>query len=391
MVIIKNNIMRNYGFKYLKKVKTMLLVSSIFFAVSQPNDQWQSHDFHEIMFRTSINGNYHSIQDYLTIHGDLRPSGWTFFRRLKRNSLKKISSQTNKILQDNFRDLVKKGKYTSGPLYLAVDGHLEPYYGKRKDWHTTGVRKKSTNTFIAISALCIVHPHRPLPIAFAPLLATQEAKTAQELLQQTKKLFAGFKVIFLGDGRYTNINLVKQLDQLGYSYMIRHRRMPGVPKQLCEGERASKLKIKEGFIVKHRLLRARKNPIKAWTYLMIARQALLKKSKKIPVIDSDVFCWITNYPKLGARRLLKLYKRRFRIENVFRDLRPFLIRSCSPDPKVRFALIAWALLLYSQIEYMILSEPQIIKTNNWSFNRCWFWPKPLNQCVLIATVCELLE
>ena len=272
--------MRNFGYKYLTRIKKMLLMSSIFFTGSKPNDQWQSPDFHDILFRTSINENYHSIQDYLALHGDSAPSGWTLFRRLRRNTLKKISSQTNKILQDNFRKLVKAGKYKSGPLYLAIDGHLEPYYGKRKDWHTTGVRRKSTNTFVAISTLCIVHPHRPLPVAFAPLLATQEAKTAQEILQQTKKLFAGFNIIFLGDGRYSSIKLVKQLDQLGYSYMIRHKRMPGVPKQLCESERASKLKLKEGFIKKHQLLHRTNQVIKAWTYLVIGRQALLKKSKK---------------------------------------------------------------------------------------------------------------
>ena len=383
-------LIKKFGIKFIKLLRRMLQTSSNLFTPFQYNDQWGGEDFQDILLHTSLNRNYDSIQDYLAIHGADAPSSWTFFRRLKRLSVEKMSLSINKILQTNFIRLLKAGKYDSGPLYLAVDAHEEPYYGKREDWNSTGPKKKSTNTFITISTLCIVHPHRPLPIAFTPIQSNAELKSAQHLLDQTKNLFTGRKVFFLGDAFYSSVHLINQLDQLGYRYLIRHRRL-GKIKKLCKSKRASRLKVYQGFTVKHRMERRVTNPGKAWTYLVIGKQAQFKKHRRDPGRKLKVFCWVTNCPEIGARKLLKLYKRRFRIENAFREMRPFLIRSCSNDPRVRFALVAWALLVYSHFEYLVLTDSTIQKDQKWSFKRCWFWAKPMNQRVLIATVVELLK
>ena len=92
-------------------------------------------------------------------------------------------------------------------IYLAVDAHDEPYYGKKQQWTVGGKRKQSTNSFTRIVALYMVHPGRPILLA----VSTQKEKGAEdeaaitmlrELLQFFSKEHWKIKrIVVLADGK----------------------------------------------------------------------------------------------------------------------------------------------------------------------------------------------
>ena len=92
-------------------------------------------------------------------------------------------------------------------IYLAVDAHDEPYYGKRQQWAVGGKRKQSTNSFTRIVALYMVHPDRPILLA----VSTQKEKgtedeTAITMLRELLQFFSKEhwkikRIVVLADGK----------------------------------------------------------------------------------------------------------------------------------------------------------------------------------------------
>ena len=216
---MKNNLIRKYGYRFLNRLKAKGIVDIPIANSIICNDQWTSNEIKQIMLRTSLNGNSKSIRDEIDLL-EHAPTSHTILRRLARDDSFDVLDDINQLLRDNFSKLSLGNYYSkNNPLYIAIDGHYEPYYGEITPWLSGQSRKKSTNYFIGFVAMYIVHPGRPLLLGLTPLVKNSESKSAIFLFKQVETLLERFRVIFLGDGHFATIELLKYLHSLNYDYI----------------------------------------------------------------------------------------------------------------------------------------------------------------------------
>ena len=127
------------------------------------------------------------------------------------------------------------------------------------------------------------------------------------------------------------------------------------------------------------MIRKKKGGGRIWTHLVVMKRRSNPRNKRP---DHDILTWVTSMPRYGSQRLVEIYKRRFRIENSFREMRPFLIRSCSKNMDIRFQLLWWAVLIYYYLELFLLTDPQIVKKTIIATSK--FIKKPIKQNGIIA-------
>jgi len=375
---MNNNLIRKYGCRFLNRLKAKGIVDIPIANSKICNDQWSSSEIKEVLLRTSLNGSSKSIRDEIDLMENA-PTSHTILRRLARDDCFDVLDSINQLLRDNFEKLSLNNYYSeNNPLYIAIDGHYEPYYGEITSWLAGQSRKKSTNYFIGFVAMYIVHPGRPLLLGLTPLVENSEPKSGIFLFKQVESLLERFRVIFLGDGHFATIEMLKYLCSLNYDYIIRKSRI-GRIKDLCESQRSQSLRLNHGFIQKYQMIRKKKGGGRIWTQLVVMKRRSNPRNKRP---DHDILTWVTSMPRYGPKRLVELFKRRFRIENSFREMRPFLIKSCSKNMDIRFQLLWWAVLIHYYLELFLLTDPQIVKkTKNITIK---FIKKPVKQNGIIA-------
>lgn len=347
------------------KVQTMNAIP----VVTQENsrDNYSDYSVKEVLLRTSF-GIADSIQDERKLRDEQDeerlPSEKTVKRRIKRtDDVDDLSTQFNHWAIKKFKNISRR--YMNQRVYIAVDRHDEPWYGNEDNENVKGgKRKSSTSQFWSILGLYVVHPIRPLLIATHPIRKHEsQAMIFQKILKDLKSVLEDLhNLVILADGKYYKTDLLRQIQDYSFDYIIRaHKR--GKVAEWAISEKAEGLKPGEGFIKAHSLF-SHKYGI-CDTNIVICNR------------DGTIIGLATSLPRYGAKRIMKWYKRRFRIENCFRDMRPYLIRTCSDDPVLRFTYIFWAMILWNIIQLHLL---ELASARAWKLGH--FMECPIKQLLI---------
>jgi len=360
MVILEVNLMKkqprttidNLGQLLKKRMKAQSLRGIPIADEQRPRDSYHTHQIREMMMKSSF-GPGDSVQDERKLQTqtdkERLPAPRTVRRRLQRDSVDKMTTKVNEWSLRKLKNICHR--FGGKKLFFAGDRHDEPWYGDRENEDIKGgQRKSSTSHFWGVFALYLVHPIRPLKVAVHPIRKDEtEAEVFLKIVKELKQFFDKIgNLVFLLDGKYYRTDLIGYLNHNQYNYIIRaHKR--GKVKEWANSSKASKLEIDRGFIKAHSLFSHQYG--RSDTSIVIVNR------------DDDVIALATSLTRHGATRVLEWYRRRFRIENCFRDMRPFLIRTCSPDPRIRFAYIFFAMILLNLIQLLLLER---VSTVSWS-------------------------
>ncbi|MHA1417287.1 MAG: transposase [Candidatus Heimdallarchaeaceae archaeon] len=300
------------------------------------------------------------------------PTSQTIIRRIKRvKGVEEITTGVNKLLKEQFYSL--KGKLKGKTICIAVDAHDEPYYGVKTDWTCGGRRKQSTTTFTRVIAMYLVHPGRPILLAVSPMEQSEGntvLKMMRELLRWlNEKNYPFRRVILLGDGKYCHGPLLSFLSTHNVDYIVR-----AYP---------SKISKKLGAeLVENKLI----NHGRSFAYSIYSNLSGFFHTREIVYLSNEgLNVYATSLP-FSVNRVVLIYRRRFRIENSFRDMRFLLLRTCSRDPRVRYTLLYLALLLHHLLHYMLfLTLSSSILTLH------HFVPCPFPQRLFFSSLSSFLE
>ena len=145
----QNNLLRKYGktiFKLLEKrwIREVPLAEE-----ERERDRFKEEEIKRKIVRAAI-GRARTIteeqREKREIEGrrEEEPTSQTIIRRIKRTKdVEEIIRATNERLKEQLKKLKKKLRKKT--IYLAIDAHDEPYYGKKQQWTVGGRRKQSTN------------------------------------------------------------------------------------------------------------------------------------------------------------------------------------------------------------------------------------------------------
>ena len=331
------------GQRLIKRMKAQSLKGIPIADKQHPRDNYQTHQIREMMMKSSF-GPGDSLQDESHLLSETEksrlPTPKTVKRRLERTGVDQMTAKINEWTVRKLKNI--SFRFGGKKLFFAADRHDEPWYGDIENENIKGgKRKSSTSYFWGTLGLYLVHPIRTLLVAVHPIRRNEtEAEVFLKIIKELKQLFDKLhNFVLLGDGKYYRTDLIRYLNGQNYDYIIRaHRR--GAVKKWADSPRSAELDKNRGYINKHRLSSQKYG--KADTSIVIVNR------------DDDIIALATSLTRYGATRVLEWYRRRFRIENCFRDMRPFLIRTSSPDPRIRFAYIFFAMILLNLIQLLLL-------------------------------------
>lgn len=87
-------------------------------------------------------------------------------------------------------------------LVLAVDLHLQPYYGRPRPGVVRGRAKQGTRRFWALATVSVVRGGRPLTLAFAPVRNNRMEEVLEALWPQLEALGCRCRLLLLDRGFY---------------------------------------------------------------------------------------------------------------------------------------------------------------------------------------------
>ena len=340
----KVHLLRSKGVSYLKRFVNNTSKDLPLTEVERPKDRYTPLEIKKILLKTSFSP-ARSIADLPNFSSQESPTPQTILNRFKRSDLEEVLEQTNLLLKKKFQLFLLRVKKKK--LFFAVDGHSEPYYGKPTSDTSGGRRMKSTNLFHKVVALYFVHPGRMVLVSLS-LMGRTEAETAQKMLEEVNNWLPTNRVL-LADASYFTVIFLCFLRENNWDYIIHGAKRGKKLKTLLKSEKVQKLSPKEGFILPYEVRNSHNQKEK--TFLVVGR----RKNQEINLL-------VTSMARKGAKRLIWWYERRFRIETSFRDSRPYLIYSCSRDGRVRFQIIILALIIYTFLQYLFLTEPSAQST-----------------------------
>lgn len=247
------------------------------------------------------------------------------------------------------------------PQPIAIDLYLNPYHGEclnDPDEIYRSQPKDGTTHFHAYATAYVIRQGCRFTIALTYVRQGEALeRVLQRLLQQVARAGVRLRYLLLDRG-FWSVNIIRYLQAARYPFL-----MP-VP---CRGRKADHPKGPGGTRVFH--LRTKSG----W-----GRYTLTNDQGRRATVSICVKCRNRRGErgKHGRQALVyafwklvpssyqwvkETYRRRFAIETTYRQLRQARIRTCTPDPLLRFLYIAIALLLrnvWVWLHWEVLAQPR---------------------------------
>ena len=243
---------------------------------------------------------------------------------------------------------------------LAIDLHLRPYYGKPdrdlKEIYRSQA-KAGTNNFHAYASAYVVCKGQRFTVALTPVERGEVMKDVlQRLLAQARRASVRPCLLLLDRGFYS-VDVIRYLQVARVPFL-----MPAIARgrlakdgQPAQGIRAFKT-WKCGGWTQHKLTSGKKTArVSIAVYCGNYRGAWKKHGR---------YAWVYAYWGIRPRSLrwvADTYRQRFGIETSYRQLNEARIKTCTRNPKVRFFLVALALILrnvWVWLHWELLSSPR---------------------------------
>jgi hypothetical protein len=233
---------------------------------------------------------------------------------------------------------------------MAIDMHNKPFYGDKKTPGTyRGQPKASTKTFFAYATLLVIRKGQTYTVGLVSIVNGEELTSIiDKLLAQAASQGLRPRRLLLDRGFYAaKVMLHLQQQQLPFVMPMIRRGKSGKTKKNCTGTAQFFVKGRRGWAKYRWEARLRtggcKGPKGPRTKVttdvcMVPRPA--QQGKGTPWVFA---CHGMN--KMDPTEVRELYRRRFRIETSYRQMREGLAMTCSKDPVYRLLLVLIAFVL----------------------------------------------
>lgn len=298
------------------------------------NSPYSLADLHELLVissitRTSLSRKARELRE----RSSSVPAGETVLRWLKESSLDELVNYQQErfheflsILPAPFQRARKKG------MVLTLDFHLDPNYSvKKTSYIYKGRQKAGTKQFFCYLTVLWINGPEPVTLGVYPVQQPMTiSKVARAILEPWMRQEKVTRV--LGDGEFYCRDLINWLSLEGVHFIIRSKKSKPVKRKIANHAKQLN-KPGKGIIIDHT---ARKHdsiaPATVKILLWVDKHRIVTFA--LPVTN-----------KLPARKIRKLYGKRFIIETYYRMMHRFQAFSCSQHPIVRFIIVSMAFWL----------------------------------------------
>jgi putative transposase len=271
-----------------------------------------------------------------------------------RNALKKLLPQSTAELDPMIREALGEHLPKSlkrRPRDMAIDMHNKPYYGDKKTPGTfRGQAKASTKTFFCYATLLVLRKGQTYTVGLVSVVNGQELSSIiDQLLAQAAANGLRPRRLLLDRGFYSakvmlHLQFQKQLPFL--MPMIRRGKV-GKTKKTCTGTAQFFVQGRRGWTVYRWEARMRQKGVKGKRQWVETDVCMVPQEKK-PGQKGKKGVWVFaswGLGKMNPQTVSSLYRRRFRIETSYRQMRQGLATTCSRNPVYRLLLALIALVL----------------------------------------------
>jgi len=266
-----------------------------------------------------------------------KPNADIIFKRIKDSDISTLTLAFICIL-DFIMKQVKK-EYNLREWIIAIDTHYEPFYGDYNDLWVHGYKPKryrdckGSYCFITISI--VIGQEQFTLLALPVSLGADKADLVEELISVARK-YIKIKLALLDRG-FDGGNVTRKLKHLGIKHIIFCRKNDKVKGFLDETPSFGH-KYFYDYIEWTEDKSTQREPTK---YLVIKDYVDMKTLK--------IYDWIfiTNLSNLDAISYVHLYKRRWCIENTYKQFNAFRIKTTSVDFLVRYFFFLFRVVLYN--------------------------------------------
>lgn len=227
---------------------------------------------------------------------------------------------------------------------LAIDWHLEPYYGQPQQSRNEvyyGKPRQGTTKFHAYATVCIVQHGQRYTLALTEVRRHESTVTVlRRLLARVRELGLKVKRLLL-DRAFFNVAVVAYLQA---------ERLPFVMPAVCRGRRPKKGKpVTSGL----RWIKRQKAGWYAHTLKSGGRAAAVRvcvsyrthKNRKDGKRVQQKLLFAAWRVRGSPTEVRARYRQRFGIESSYRQMRQARITTCTRDPRLRLVFVAVALML----------------------------------------------
>lgn len=251
----------------------------------------------------------------------------------------------------------------SRPRSMAIDLHTKPYYGDKKTPGTyRGQRKASTKTFFAYATLMVVRRGQTFTVGMIPVVnGIALTSIVEQLLSQAALKGLRPRCLLLDRGFYAAaVMLYLQQQNISYVMPMIRRGRSGKTKAACTATAQFFVKGRRGWTTYtwQARLRAAGQRQNART-TMTTDVCIVPRMNQKRGRSSYVFaCY--GMTKVAGNQLRELYRKRFRIETSYRQMRQGLAQTCSTNSVFRLLLVLIALTLrnlWVWLHWTLLAKP----------------------------------
>jgi putative transposase len=249
-------------------------------------------------------------------------SGQTVRNHLKRQD----PSRFVRMSDDVVMKLRSAGALSKKKCILAIDTHDIMYYGDPDAEGVTGTQhKKGTHWAYKFGSISVLLGGEKLTLAAIPVMHEPRVEHVKILIEHVISLGIKPKIVIL-DGAYNSAGVINYLNNTGMKYIIRI---------------AAPLKsIKPGDDFTYRTRGNRRRKEEQATFRLVAVKGRDRGGRV------RLFVFATN-TKLKARRIRRLFRKRWAIETSYRMINKFLARTTSKRHALRILYFYLAMLLYN--------------------------------------------
>jgi hypothetical protein len=233
---------------------------------------------------------------------------------------------------------------------MAIDMHNKPYYGDKKTPGTyRGQPKASTKTFFAYATLLVIRKGQTYTVGLVSIVNGEELTSIiDKLVAQAASKGLRPRRLLLDRGFYAaKVMLRLQQQELPFLMPMIRRGKSGKTKKDCTGTAQFFAKGRRGWAtyrwearLRHGQRKGRRIPVTTDVCMVPMAKKPGQKGKQTPLVFAAY-----GMRKLAPTAVAELYRKRFRIETSYRQMREGLAMTCSKDPVYRLLLVLIALVL----------------------------------------------
>lgn len=240
-----------------------------------------------------------------------------------------------RIIHDKFglRKLIEHLRpNVHGPVILAIDGHDEMYYGKRADGVIGTENKKGTCWAFKFLAVKIIVGRQRFIVDIISMDSGSVVQSTIDALNRLLKVYNIKRVVM--DGEFQCTRILQYLANVGIDYVIRRRTFAGLEKM------ALPYNVPVPYSSKEKSRNDRPDTLRVEYYVYRFHGRKSKARKKTD------FYLVSNL-NTTAKRIIKMFKKRWQIETGFREVNRVKIRTCTRDHFVRVFFYVIACAIYN--------------------------------------------